>query len=59
MKFRQFEIDDVMKEHYRSARWTIAWLCLLLPFLSILFGFIGVLQGYNSAEWYHSISDTY
>lgn len=59
MTFRQFEIDDVMKEHYRSARWTIAWLCLLLPFLSILFGFIGVLQGYNPAEWYHSISDTY
>lgn len=25
MTFRQFEIDDVMKEHYRSARWTIAW----------------------------------
>ena len=59
MKFRQFEIDDVMKEHYRSARWTIAWLCLLLPFLSILFGFIGVLQGYNPEDWYHSISDTY
>lgn len=59
MTFRQFEIDDVMKEHYRSARWTIAWLCLLLPFLSIIFGFIGVLQGYNPAEWYHSISDTY
>ena len=59
MIFRQFEIDDVMKEHYRSARWTIAWLCLLLPFLSIIFGLIGVLQGYNPAEWYHSISDTY
>lgn len=59
MTFRQFEIDDVMKEHYRSARWTTAWLCLLLPFLSIIFGFIGVLQGYNPAEWYHSISDTY
>lgn len=48
-----------MKEHYRSARWTIAWLCALLPFLSIIFGFIGVLQGYNPPEWYHSISDTY
>ena len=59
MTFRQFEIDDVMKEHYRSTRWTIAWLCLLLPFLSILFGFIGVLQGYNPAWWYYSISDTY
>ena len=59
MNFRQFEIDDVMKEHYRSARWTIAWLCLLLPFLSIIFGFIGVVQGYNPSEWYHSISDTY
>ena len=59
MTFRQFEIDDAMKEHYRSARWTIAWLCLLLPFLSILFGFIGVLQGYNPAGWYYSISDTY
>ena len=59
MTFRQFEIDDVMKEHYRSARWTIAWLCLLLPFLSILFGFIGVLQGYNPTGWYYSISDTY
>ena len=59
MIFRQFEIDDVMKAHYRSARWTIAWLCLLLPFLSVLFGLIGVLQGYNPAEWYHSISDTY
>ena len=44
MTFRQFEIDDVMKAHYRSARWTIAWLCLLLPFLSVLFGLIGVLQ---------------
>ena len=59
MTFRQFEIDDVMKEHYRSARWTIAWLCLLLTLLSILFGFIGVLQGYNPPEWYHSVSDTY
>ena len=59
MTFRQFEIDDVMKAHYRSARWTIAWLCLLLPFLSILFGLIGVLQSYNPAGWYHSISDTY
>ena len=59
MTFRQFEIDNAMKEHYRSARWTIAWLCLLLPFLSILFGFIGVLQGYNPAGWYYSISDTY
>ena len=59
MTFRQFEIDDVMKAHYRSARWTMAWLCLLLPFLSVLFGLIGVLQGYNPAGWYHSISDTY
>ena len=59
MTFRQFEIDDVMKAHYRSARWTIAWLCLLLPFLSVLFGLIGVLQSYNPAGWYHSISDTY
>ena len=59
MIFRQFEIDDVMKAHYRSARWTIAWLCLLLPFLSVLFGLIGALQGYNPAGWYHSISDTY
>ena len=59
MTFRQFEIDDIMKAHYRSARWTIAWLCLLLPFLSILFGLIGVLQSYNPAGWYHSISDTY
>ena len=59
MIFRQFEIDDVMKAHYRSARWTIAWLCLLLPFLSVLFGLIGVLQGYNPAGWYYSISDTY
>ena len=59
MTFRQFEIDDVMKAHYRSARWTIAWLCLLLPFLSVLFGLIGVLQGYNPAGWYYSISDTY
>lgn len=45
MTFRQFEIDDVMEAHYRSARWTMAWLCLLLPFLSVLFGLIGVLQG--------------
>ena len=59
MTFKQFEIDDVMEAHYRSARWTMAWLCLLLPFLSVLFGLIGVLQGYNPAEWYHSISDTY
>lgn len=60
MNFKQFEIDDVMKEHYRSARWTIAWLCLLLPFLSILFGFVGVLQGYiPNPNWWHSISDTY
>ena len=59
MTFRQFEIDDVMKEHYRLTRCTIAWLCLLLPFLSILFGFIGVLQGYNPVGWYYSISDTY
>ena len=59
MTFRQFEIDDVMEAHYRSARWTMAWLCLLLPFLSVLFGLIGVLQGYNPAGWYHSISDTY
>ena len=59
MTFRQFEIDDVMEAHYRSARWTMAWLCLLLPFLSVLFGLIGVLQGYNPAGWYYSISDTY
>ena len=59
MTFRQFEIDDVMEAHYRSARWTMAWLCLLLPFLSVLFGLIGALQGYNPAGWYHSISDTY
>ena len=59
MMFRQFEIDDIMKAHYRSARWTMAWLCLLLPFLSVLFGLIGVLQGYNPAGWYYSISDTY
>ena len=59
MTFRQFEIDDIMKAHYRSARWTMAWLCLLLPFLSVLFGLIGVLQGYNPAGWYYSISDTY
>ncbi len=59
MIFRQFEIDDVMEAHYRSARWTMAWLCLLLPFLSVLFGLIGVLQGYNPAGWYYSISDTY
>ena len=59
MTFRQFEIDDVMEAHYRSARWTMAWLCLLLPFLSVLFGLIGVLQGYNPTGWYYSISDTY
>ena len=43
--------------HYQ--RFMLGIICGLLPFVCVLFGFLGELTGINPPEWYKSISATY
>ena len=43
----------------RRQQFILGWLCIALPFASILFGFFGIRTNVNYPDWWYSISATF
>ncbi|MCQ2584233.1 MAG: hypothetical protein MJ185_01480 [Treponema sp.] len=52
-------MTDLQKTTMMRQQKILGVLCILLPVLSVGFGFIGALRGVNYPGWYESISATY
>lgn len=52
-------MNELEEKTMHRQQFILGWLCIALPFLSILFGLFGVLTHVNYFGWWHSISATY